>query len=158
MLLCACAFVLVATEHQDAQSPLQPTTRSPVSIPSEHEPRNAAATPPAPRPLPAAAIEIAARYARLTFSTTAGVSTDTWINAATPLCTAMWLAHLRTATNGGSATTTQTPRVLRIFASWAPSHELGATVLLLNPSTNSYEAIYLDLKPFRDRYLVAAAQ
>ncbi len=160
MLLCACGFALVRTAHSDEQ--MQAGRRAVASIVSPTPPVGgppAAAPRAPPRGIPYGAIALASRYALSAFSRSAGVDTDAWISAIAPICTPAWRDHLEAATNGGAlAQTTDHPHLVRVFASWAPRGELGATVLLLNGTTGGYEAVYLDLKLFSGRYLVAAAQ
>jgi len=160
VLLCACGFALVRTAYSDEQVHAGGHAHaSIVSSPPHVGGPPAEATRATPRSLPPGAIAIASRYALSAFSTNAGVDTDAWISAIASICTLAWRDHLEAATNGEAlARTADHPHLLRVFASWAPRGEIGATVLTLNGTTGSYEAIYLDLKSVGDRYLVAAAQ
>ena len=162
VLLCACGLALVQTARDDVGPHGQRTTPTSVAVvaPSRTTaPTQTATARPAQPSLPSGAIGIATKYALLTFSTTAGVSTDAWINAVTPICTLAWRDHLSAAMNIGEvASATDRPRVVHVFVSWAPRGEVGATVLLVHGPNGGYEAIYLDLKRIGDRYRVAAAQ
>ena len=157
VLLCACGFALVRTARDDERPGGQrPTLTSVQAVATRRTTAPARSAPPS---LPSGAIGIATEYALLTFSTTAGVATDAWINAVRPICTLAWRNHLSAARNIGEvASATDRPRVVHVFVSWAPRGEVGATVLLVHRPTGGYEAIYLDLKRIGDRYRVAAAQ
>ena len=156
VLLVACASVLVHSLQTDERahgySPVtsaQATRSSPTDVPTR----------PSPHPLPRGAIKVATLYASASFSTTTGVMSDAWISSVAEFSTPAWHRHLLAATNEAvMSSTTNRPRVLRVFPSWAPRGEVGATVLLLDQHTQGYESIYLDLDVRGGRYLVAAAQ
>jgi hypothetical protein len=158
LLLCSCGIVLVRTAHGDEhgrRQKLASITTEPARV--TRLPRSVTRT--ASPSLPSGAAAIATRYAIAAFSTTTDVANDAWITAIASICTPAWRDHLEAATNGGEvARATDHPQLVRVFDSWGPHGELGATVLLLNGQTGNYEATYLDLKRVGDRYLVAAAQ
>jgi hypothetical protein len=160
LLLCTCGIVLVRTAHDDEHAHgRRPQVASVTTGPAHVTRLPTAVTRTAWPSLPSDAVPIATRYAIAAFSTTTDVASDAWITAIASICTPAWRVHLEAATNGGEmARTTDRPQVVRVFSSWGPHGELGATVLLLNKQTGNYEATYLDLKRVGHRYLVAAAQ
>ena len=162
MLVVASAFVLVRTAQYDEHT-TRPRTPAVASRPSVglrvHEAQGSNVARRRQPHLLAAAIDTATSYARAAFSTASGTPSDTWVRTVLPLCTAAWRAHLESAANGVVVdTVTDRPRVLRVFPSWAPRRDIGATVLLRDPRTGAYDAIYLELVRQGSGFLVGAAQ
>lgn len=159
MLVSLSAFVLVRTASRDRQAG---DGRPPIVL------RHASSIAPsrpyssvtagAPERLPTAAVQVATRYARAAFTTFAGEPSDGWVTTVAPLCTPAWLRHLESARNGiVEEAVSDRPVVVRVFPSWAPRHDVGATVFLSDPRGGN-DAIYLVLVRVGGRFLVRAAQ